>query len=194
MAENKETTKATPEVKKGEGGELERWPFSLFERGDGHGPFEIMQRFAEEMDRVFEDFGMPALRRRRPGLLSRVFGREPEARAGLAWAPRVELLEREGQFVIRAELPGLSKDDVKVEVTDDGVTIQGERKEEKKEERQGYYYNECSFGNFYRRIPLSEGTDPSKATAQFSNGVLEVVMPGPKRPEKKSRQLEIKST
>jgi HSP20 family protein len=109
------------------------------------------------------------------------------------WAPHVEVMEREGQFVVHADLPGLTKDQVKVEVTDDAVTIHGERKEEKKEEKKGYYYNECHYGSFYRSIPLPEGSDSSKATAEFRNGVLEVSMPGPKHLEKKARGLEIKS-
>ncbi len=125
-------------------------------------------------------------------MLSRVFGREPASGAAGAWAPSVEMTEREGQLVIHAELPGLSRDDVKVEVTDDAVTIQGERKEEKKEEKKGYYFNECRYGSFFRTIPLPEGVDPSKATAEFKNGVLEVMMPAPVPAEKKVRALEIK--
>ena len=109
-----------------------------------------------------------------------------------SWAPRVEMLEREGQLVIHADLPGMTKDDVKVEVTDEAVTIQGERKEEKKEEKKGYHYNEVRYGSFYRSLPLPEGAEPSKATAEFHNGVLEVIMPGPKHPEKKGRLLEVK--
>ena len=87
------------------------------------------------------------------------------------------MLEREGQVVVRADLPGMSKDDIKVEVSDGLLTIQGERKNEKKEEREGYCYSECSFGTFYRAIPLPEGAEASKATADFRNGVLEVTVP-----------------
>ena len=59
--------------------------------------------------------------------------------------------------MVRADLPGMSKEDIKVEVTDGVITIQGERKQEKKEEREGYSYSECSYGSFYRSIPLPEG-------------------------------------
>jgi HSP20 family protein len=159
---------------------------------DGFGALPQLQRFAAEMDHLFEEFGMLWPSRRRPGLLGRVFGREPEGKSMEAWAPRVEMSDREGQLVIRADLPGLRRNDVKVEVTDDAVTIQGERKEEKKEEHKGYHYSECRYGSFYRTIPLPEGCDPSKATADFRSGVLEVVMPGPKRSEKKSRAIEVK--
>jgi HSP20 family protein len=191
MAENKETPK-TPEARKGQGIEKQRGPGSFLEPWEGFGVFPQMQRFAEEMDHLFEDFGMLWPRRRRPSLLNRMFGREAEGKPQATWSPRIEMMERDGNLVIRAELPGMSKDDVKVEVTDEAVTIQGERKEEKKEEAKGYHYSECRYGSFFRSLPLPEGSDPSKATAEFRNGVLEVVMPGPKHPEKKARPIEVK--
>ena len=156
---------------------------------NGH-PFAFMRRFAEEMDRLFEDFGFG----RR---LQTAFGRGRELlrrEAGLIpaeWSPRIEILDRDGKYVVRAELPGLTKDDIKVEVTDEVVTIQGERKHEKEEKREGYYYGERAYGSFYRAIPLPEGTEPAKATAEIHNGVLEVTIPAPKKPEKKARHLEI---
>ena len=192
MAELKEAPKA-PEARKGSGKEVGRRPMTLLEPWEGLGVFPHMQRFAEEMDDLFEDFGMLWPRRQRPGLLSRMLGRHNGGKEAEMWAPRVEVLEREGQFVIHAELPGLTKEEVKVEVADDAVTIHGERKEEKKEEKKGYYYNECRYGSFYRSIPLPEGVEASKATAEFHNGVLEVMMPSPKQVEKKAKLLEIKS-
>src|SRR3954453_12881927 len=81
--------------------------------------------------------------RRHTGFLSRMFGRHPKARIEGAWVPRVDMMEREGQLVIHAELPGMTRNQVKVEVTDDAVTLRGEHKEEKKDERKGYYYSEC---------------------------------------------------
>jgi len=160
--------------------------------GDGN-PVAIMRRFAREMDHLFEDFGletgwhMPRFLRRAGKLL----GRRAEL-APLGWSPRVDVVEREGQVVIRADLPGLNKEDIKVEVTDDAITIEGERKQEKKEEREGYFYSECSYGSFYRAIPLPEGAEASKATAEFHDGVLEVTVPAPSRPEPKARRLEVK--
>ena len=150
----------------------------------------VMRRFAEEMDRLFEDFG---LGRRLQTAVGR--GRELLRReAGLIsaeWSPRIDILHHDGRYVVRADLPGMAKDDIKVEVTDKMLTIQGERKHEKEEKREGYYYGERAYGSFYRAIPLPEDADPAKATAEFHNGVLEVTMPAPKRPEKKSRLLEI---
>src|SRR4029078_12533886 len=113
----------------------------------------FMRRFSEEMDRLFEDFG---LGRRLYTALGR--GRELLRReAGLIpaeWSPRIEILERDGRYLIRADLPGMTQADVRVEATDEMLTIQGERKQEKEEKREGYYYGERAYGSFYRAIPL----------------------------------------
>ncbi len=155
-------------------------------------PFAWMRRVAEEMDHLFEDFGL-GFGRRIPSFLTR--GHELLRReAGLVpaeWSPRVDVLQREGQWIIRADLPGVTKGDVKVELTEDTLTIEGERKEEKEERRRGYHYSERSYGRFYRTLPLPEGVDSTKATATFDNGVLEVAIPAPKGPEKQVRRLEI---
>ena len=197
MAELKEA-KRTPETEKRPATEMERPPVSWLEPWDGFGPFQYMQKAAEEMDRWFEDFGI-LTPRRHTGFLSRMFGRHPEAKIEGAWVPRVDMMEREGELVIHAELPGLTREQVKVEVTDDAVTLRGEHKEEKKEERKGYYYNECRHGSFFRSIPLPEGAEASKATAEFKNGVLEVMMPAPSVPRRRaapsrSRANELRST
>jgi HSP20 family protein len=152
--------------------------------------FAFMRPFSEEMDRFFEDFGFG----RR---LHSAFGRGRELlrrEVGLIpaeWSPRIEILEHDGRYVVRAELPGMTKDDIKVEVTDEVLTIQGQRKQEKEEKREGYYYGERAYGSFYRTIPLPEGAEPAEATAEIHNGVLEVTIPAPKKAEKKSRLLEV---
>jgi HSP20 family protein len=156
-------------------------------------PFELMRRFAEEMDHLFKDFGLgfgwglPRALTRGGELLRREVGL-----ISAAWSPRVDILQKDGNLLVHADLPGLTKEDVKVEVTDDTLTIQGERKQEKKEEREGCSYSECSYGSFYRAIPLPEGADASKATAEFRNGVLEVTVPVPSRPEPQARRLEVR--
>jgi HSP20 family protein len=155
-------------------------------------PFAFMRRFSEEMDRLFEDFGFGR------GWLAPTFGRDlfPRGFSELGqsvWSPQVEMFEREGQLVLRADLPGLTKDDVKVEVTDGAINISGERKSEHEERDEGYYRSERSYGSFYRSIPLPEGVNADDARANFRNGVLEVVMQSPQREERrKGRQLEIK--
>jgi HSP20 family protein len=193
MAEVKEAPKPKTEAAKAQGQatEVERRPTTTLVPG-AENPFAFMHRFAEEMERLFEDFWlghglrMPILVSRSRELLKRERGIVPAE-----WSPRIDVLEKDGQFTVRADLPGLSKDDVKVEVTEDLLTIQGERRQEKKEEREGYSYNECSYGSFYRSTPLPEGADASKATAEFRNGVLEVTIPAPTQPAKQVRRLEV---
>ena len=146
-------------------------------------PFTFMRRFSEEMDHLFEDFGFGR------GWLTPMLSRT-ELPQGL-WSPQVEMFERGNQLVLRADLPGLTRDDINVEISDDGITIEGERKNEHEEKREGYYRSERSYGKFYRRIPLPEGIDPRNANASFNDGVLEITMPAPKREERKSRRLEI---
>jgi HSP20 family protein len=124
-------------------------------------PFELMRRFSEEMDRAFEGFGLSR---------GRLFG---GGETGM-WSPAVEVFERDNNLVVRAELPGLSNDDIKVEMTDDGLVIQGERRRESEEKGEGWYRSERSYGQFYRLIPLPEGANAEQAKARFENGVLEV--------------------
>jgi HSP20 family protein len=155
--------------------------------------FDFTRRFAEEMDRAFADFGHESFWRV-PRLLARgrrLF-RHGAKEMGMTWSPQVDVHERDGKFVIHTDLPGMNKDEVKISIFDDMITIEGERKQEKKEEREGYSYSECNYGSFYRSIPLPEGVDTSKATADFDKGVLEVTMPINSSAKPKSRQLEVK--
>ncbi|MDQ3804987.1 MAG: Hsp20/alpha crystallin family protein [Acidobacteriota bacterium] len=152
-------------------------------------PFTFMRRFSEEMDRLFEDFGFGR------GWLAPSGGRDffPTGFGDFGrdvWSPQVEVFEREGQLVVRADLPGLTKDDVKVEVTDGALTISGERKSEHEEKGEGFYRSERSYGSFYRRVPLPEGVNADDAHASFRNGVLEITMQAPQR-QSGARQLEI---
>ncbi len=152
-------------------------------------PVDFIDRVAEEIDRTFDrmfrDFGVP-----RRSWLSRSSFRALE-REG-AWAPRIEAFQKGDRYIVRAELPGLKKDDVQVELTDDAITIQGERREEREEEREGYYHTEREYGQFYRSIPLPEGVISESAQATFKNGVLEVSMQAPPAEASRGRRLEIK--
>jgi HSP20 family protein len=101
-----------------------------------------------------------------------------------AWAPRVEVAERGGKLVVRAELPGVAKKDVQVELRDDALAIRGERHQEREERRKGFYRSERSYGTFYREIPLPAGTDAEQVAATFRDGVLEITLPAPPKPPK----------
>ncbi|HEU4478545.1 MAG TPA: Hsp20/alpha crystallin family protein [Pyrinomonadaceae bacterium] len=149
-------------------------------------PFSLMRRFSEEMDRLFGDFGFggsPA------SGVGREFGRLADLE-GSMWLPQVEAFEREGNLIVRADLPGLTKDDINVEITDDAIKIGGERRQEKEENEEGYYRSERSYGSFYREIPLPGSVNADEAKASFSNGVLEITMPAPAR-QSGSRRIEI---
>ena len=137
-------------------------------------PFTLMRRLTEDMDRMFSGFGAAS-------------GRE----AG-PWAPAVDVRESNGNLVVSAELPGLDKEDVKVEVNNDAVVIRGERKREWEEERHGIHRSERSYGAFYREIPLPEGAKTDQAKAQFRNGVLEVTVPVPEA-QRRSREVPIEA-
>ena len=143
-------------------------------------PFTFMRRFADEMDRLFEDFRLGA-----SSLLPRP--EIPREQEEADWMPSVEVSERGGKLVVRADLPGLTRDDVKVELREDALCVRGERRQEREEKRHGVYRSERTYGSFYREIPLPEGTDPEQAKATFRNGVLEVTMPAPPRPAKGRR-------
>ena len=129
-------------------------------------PFSLMRRMTEEMDRVIQEFGLE---------------RDSGNRAG--WSPAIEVTERDGKYNVRAELPGLSPDDVRVEVVNDALVIQGERKVEHEEKDGGVQRTERQYGLFYRSIPLPEGADLDHANAKFQNGMLEVTIPVPQQKE-----------
>jgi HSP20 family protein len=142
-------------------------------------PLTIIKRFGEEMERLFGDFGKS---------WSNSIGRD----LGLnLWSPEVEMFERGGELVVRADLPGLTKDDINVQVADGGITIEGERRDQSEEQRDGFYHSERHYGKFYRRLPLPEGINPEDANATFRDGVLEITMEAPKRKDTKPRRLSI---
>ncbi|HKQ79986.1 MAG TPA: Hsp20/alpha crystallin family protein [Blastocatellia bacterium] len=127
-------------------------------------PFELMRRFTDELDHAFEGLG---LRR----------GADLGAGEMEMWTPSVEVFERDNNLVVRAELPGLDPDDVRVELTDDGLVIEGERQRKHEERHEGGYRSEIVYGRFYRLIPLPEGANADQAQARINNGVLEVAIP-----------------
>ena len=108
------------------------------------------------------------------------------------WAPRIEALQNGDRFIVRAELPGLKKDDVQVELGENALTIHGQREEQREDQREGYYHSERQYGQFYRTIPLPEGVIAESAQAQFRDGVLEVTMQAPPAEATRGRRLEIK--
>jgi HSP20 family protein len=105
------------------------------------------------------------------------------------WTPAMDLVETEDNYVLRADLPGVSEGDVKIELDDNVLTISGERKSAHKEAKEGYYRVERAYGSFARTLTLPEGVDADAISASFDRGVLEVRVPKPE--QRKPRKVEI---
>jgi HSP20 family protein len=178
-----------------QGGELAPWGSVQHNVDD---PIELFSRISEEMDRTFDRMWSEfapgrslETRQRRSWLPRNLFGRRTE-QSPQSWAPRIEAFQKGDRFIVRAELPGLKKDDVQVDITEDALSIRGERRNEQQEERDGYFHSELSYGQFFRTIPLPEGTIGESAQATFNNGVLEVSMQAPPAEANRGRRVEIK--
>jgi HSP20 family protein len=105
---------------------------------------------------------------------------------GRSFEPAVEVADTKDTVVVKAQVPGMSKDDIQVDITDDALTLKGEVKEEKEEEGTHYYRREFQYGTFSRTIPLPAAVQSEQAKAQMTNGVLEIVIP-------KSEQAKVKT-
>lgn len=139
---------------------------------------------------------MGTLENRLERLFSRPFARlltgngEKEAMTTTEWAPLVDISEDDKQYVVKAELPDLKKEEVKVTVENGELTISGERRFEKEEKGKKYHRIERSYGTFLRSFSLPEGVNGEKVTADFNNGILEVHLP--KDETAKPKAIEVK--
>lgn len=133
-----------------------------------------MADFRRQFDRLFDDFWSV------PSLLS---AKEIE------WSPYCEVEEEDDHYLLTAELPGVSKDDVKIEVSGHQISISGERKTEAKKKHEGSTYSERHFGRFFRSFTLPSGVDADKAEAQYKDGILKVYLP--KSEAARPRQIKI---
>jgi HSP20 family protein len=144
-----------------------------------------MRRMSEEMDQLFESLGggrtAPV---RQPG--PSAFGI-----AAPMLVPHIEVEQRGGDLVVRADLPGLKAEDINLSVDRGRLTISGERRQENREEREGFIRSEVSYGTFYRTIPLPEGADENRVAATFRNGVLEITIPVSEREQ--GRKVPVQS-
>lgn len=122
-------------------------------------------------------------------LFNTLLGDVDAAEGARRWVPAMDLVEADDHFVLNADLPGLSDEDVAIEVQDGALTISGERKAERSESDRGWYRMERSFGRFTRSLTLPEGVNPEGIEASFDRGVLEVHIPKPE--ERKPRRIAI---
>jgi HSP20 family protein len=129
-------------------------------------PFSLLRQMTSELDRVFDDWS---------------FNRWPFFEAAPAdmvgWSPKIDVFERDNRLVTRVDLPGMKKEDVKVEVTDGYLALSGERKHEAEEKKDDFYRQEREYGSFYRAVPLPDGVKLEDVKATFAEGVLEVSVP-----------------
>lgn len=139
-------------------------------------PFRDLSSIQERMNQIFED------------ALSRSRGREEGLRSGM-WTPAVDIYETNESVVVKAELPGVEKDQISVEVKDGILSLRGERKFEKEVKEESYHRIERSYGNFQRSFSLPVSVDQDKVTARFKDGVLEVKLP--KKEQAKPKQIHV---
>ena len=143
-------------------------------------PFDLLTPLQAEFDR-FWGSGWPTFRP-----LHRLT-EFPET-----WAPRADVYALNGTLVVKAELPGVKKEDISIAVEEGDLVIRGERKTEEKIEEKEYLHTERFLGTFYRRLPLPEGVMPEKIEATFTDGVLEVKVPKPVTKELEPTKILVK--
>ena len=141
----------------------------------------------EDMERLFDrTLGGFGFRSWRP------FGRGPLGWGEGPFAPAVDVFVREGKLVVRADLPGMRREDIEVTVEGDALVIRGSRKEEKEVKEEDYYRAERVAGEFYRAMTLPKGVKTENIEAMYQDGVLEVTFPAPATPEARKLKVAIK--
>jgi len=155
-------------------GDISRWD------AGSYGPFAWMRQMQDQLDRAFS------------GLLSGAASSPDTAFGPSDWSPALDVFQRGNDLVIRADVPGLSKDDITVDIADDQLTIRGERRYDHEEERDGVFRSERSYGSFCRVVPLPQGAIADSAKATFNHGVLEIVVQAPSFDVRRGRRVEIR--
>jgi len=139
-------------------------------------PFKELSSLREEIDRLFDSF----------------FGRVPSIREReTTWLPAINLEETDDSFIVHAELPGLRKDEIKVTVSEDALTISGERKLKKEEKGKTYHRVEMSYGKFKRTIDFPGDVIPEKAKATYKSGILTIEVPKSEKTKPKEIKIEL---
>ena len=146
-------------------------------------PFAALRQMAADMERAFDQGTWPSFR-------WPFFGAQLAEMP--AWAPQIDVFERGNRLITKVDLPGMTKDDIKVEVTDGFLTISGERKRETEEKKEDFYRCEREYGSFYRNVPLPESVKADEVQAAFANGVLEVSVPLPAKATAPGKRIEVK--
>ena len=141
-------------------------------------PFRELEDMSDRLNRMIS----------RPAL-HRTSGKETMVVAD--WVPSVDVSETEGEYQIKAEIPDVKKENVKVTLEDGVLTIQGERKQEKEEKGKKYHRVECSYGSFVRSFTLPDLVDEAKVKAEFKNGVLNLQLPKSEKAKPKAIEVTV---
>jgi HSP20 family protein len=147
-------------------------------------PFTLLQRFFTDDIATLFDQSIG----RRGQVPSRA---RPTDRNLIFWVPTIDVVQQGSELVVRADVPGIAPDDLTVEISEDAITISGERQEGRADENGGVYRFERAYGAFFREIPLPEGAIVDQAKATFKDGVLEIRVPAPPEQVSRGRRLEI---
>jgi HSP20 family protein len=149
----------------------------------------MMRQLSREMDRLMDSF----FDRGFGSLLRDSGSREDDWQSRMLWTPQIDVQQRNDAVVVRADLPGVRKEDVQVEVEGEALIISGERREERAEggDDEGYRLVERSYGSFYRSVPLPQGANTDEIEATMRDGVLTITLPVPE--EARPRRIAIHS-
>jgi HSP20 family protein len=155
----------------------------------GQNPFAMMRQLSREMDQFMDSF----FERGFGSLLREGGGREDDWQPRTLWSPQIDVQQRNDSVIVRADLPGVRKEDIQIEVEGDSLAISGQRREERDEggEDQGYRLVERSYGSFYRTVPIPQGANPDEIKATMRDGVLTVTLPLAE--QARPRRIEIQS-
>lgn len=146
-------------------------------------PFTDMMRWERDMERMFDDFMSRRIRPFRDEWLW------PSRALGVS-APALDLFEEKDEIVAKVELPGMTREDIEVNISDGQLTIKGEKKKAEEVEEKDYYRSERIYGAFSRTVELPKGIEVEKVQASFKNGVLEIRLP--KSEEAKKKEIPVK--
>lgn len=155
-------------------------------RGNAWSPFEALRR---EVDRLFDDFhpfGWREAFPRLPGLRTSFEGSWP-------LAPAMDLIEKEKEYEITAEIPGVDEKNIDIKVVNHLLTIKGEKREEKEEKKHDYFLSERRYGSFQRSIQIPDGVDADKIEATFSKGILTVRLPKTVEAQRPEKTITVKA-
>jgi len=139
-------------------------------------PFSELRRMREEMDRLMESFSRPPMP-------------TPWAMEGVT--PAIDVFEKDNNVIVKAELPGLKKEDIEITATEDSISLKGEFKHEEEVKEEGFYRRERRLGKFYRTIPMPAAIKSDKVKATFRDGVLEVTAPKAAEAKPKEKKVTI---